>query len=321
MYAPVDGGAAPQGALWLSLRSLVRLVVAAGIFAAGWLAAIALNKPAGAASRAGPMLYDTLLVFGDSNTQYAYDLDIKGFVSQLANLYQRQMDVINRGFSGFNTSSALGVAGSVFPVTQPGKRLGKPVGKRDRLWPETGDTFPRAESTVQLCILAFGTNDAAAAPSTQHNPIEKYEQEMRQLVAMLRDPESAHYSLETRILIVTPPPVSDSMVKAMAAKDPDYIPASHSAAKQYAEVAVRVANQTSVAVVDLNAEIDRLVAGQNTTSDHAGKHGGYDTYLVDGVHLSATGNNVLYKLIVSQIKRQWPEILPERPRRATGPKA
>ena len=45
-----------------------------------------------------------LIIIGDSNTQFGFGTECEAnWLSFLANMLQRRCDVINRGFSGYNT--------------------------------------------------------------------------------------------------------------------------------------------------------------------------------------------------------------------------
>ena len=49
------------------------------------------------------MKWKKFILLGDSNTQFGYSPDGK-WVSMLSHLLQRQCDVVNRGFSGYNST-------------------------------------------------------------------------------------------------------------------------------------------------------------------------------------------------------------------------
>ncbi len=49
------------------------------------------------------MKWKKLVLIGDSNIQYGFSAEGR-WVSLLADLLQRKCDVINRGFSGYNTN-------------------------------------------------------------------------------------------------------------------------------------------------------------------------------------------------------------------------
>lgn len=69
--------------------------------------------------------------FGDSITQRGF---APGWTGMLADAYQRKADVINRGYSGYNTRWALQLLPRVFPAGAP---------------------------PPELVTLFFGANDAA----------------------------------------------------------------------------------------------------------------------------------------------------------------
>ncbi|KAJ2713772.1 isoamyl acetate-hydrolyzing esterase [Coemansia spiralis] len=262
--------------------------------------------------------YDVLLAFGDSITQLGGDPELGGYVARLADLYQRQMDVVNRGFAGFNSNAARGVVDRVFPVTQPAAAPGA-LEKRGRstIWPSRDRNRPGPAAAMQLCILFFGANDAVEAPSKTHVPIDQYADNLRHFIALLRDPASRHYSPKTRILIVTPPAVSDRMARDTAKKLDIFHHVSSASTKLYAERAIAVAREASLPFVDLNSAIETKVKENVAEGRETGAYGGYERFLADGLHLTAGGYELLYKLIIDQIKANWPEILPGPPTRAT----
>ncbi|KAJ2378094.1 isoamyl acetate-hydrolyzing esterase [Coemansia sp. RSA 2611] len=250
-----------------------------------------------------------MLVFGDSITQFGNSVDRGGFVARLANYYQRQMDVINRGFSQYNASGALGIAGNVFPKTASPvySRSAAPAKSKpsSALWPLRDSNFPKSSSKLQLCILFFGTNDALAPSHPRANPIDSYYHAMHSLVALLRDSNSKHYSPETRIIIVTPPPVGELMLA-----EPTLTNARTSA---YAQMAKRVATEVGAPYVDVFAEIQAHVKQDQANGNVTGEYDGYDKYLGDGIHPNFHGNSVIYELIMSTIGSKWPELVLQTP--------
>lgn len=54
-----------------------------------------------------------LILFGDSLTQYSFQ--VGGWGSRLADELQRKVDVLNRGFSGYNTDNAVKFMKQIFP--------------------------------------------------------------------------------------------------------------------------------------------------------------------------------------------------------------
>ncbi|KAJ1752804.1 isoamyl acetate-hydrolyzing esterase [Coemansia sp. RSA 1821] len=289
-------------------------------------------------------MYDVLLAFGDSITQYAGDPENQGYLAYLSRLYQRQMDVLNRGFSGFNTTSAREIVSQVLPVTkQPSKYgllspLARWFGSTDTsfftlpsvnkdsetIWPERDDAFPQNSRALRICIFFFGTNDATISSWHQHTPIEKFRENLLYFVSLLRDPNSKHYSPSTKILFITPPPVGDRMVKEKAKIEGRWPFNRNSLARQYAQVVREVASKVNAPYVDLYAKIEALAKRdrENATANNEGNavdFEGYDNYLVDGIHLNRLGNRLLYGMVLLTIRKNWPELEPFAPPRAKMP--
>jgi isoamyl acetate esterase len=114
-----------------------------------------------------------LLAFGDSITQYGYSLEHGGWLALLSDAYSRKLDVLCRGYSGYNTTQALDMAVNRAP-----------------------DNLPRAT----IAIVLFGANDASCE-SWQHVPVEQYKLNLARIVGIIRD-KGAH-----AVVLVTPPVV------------------------------------------------------------------------------------------------------------------
>ncbi|KAJ2851019.1 hypothetical protein IWW36_001446 [Coemansia brasiliensis] len=290
-------------------------------------------------------MYDVLLAFGDSITQYADDPENQGYLAYLSRLYQRQMDVINRGFSGYNTTRAREIVSQVLPITKQPSNYGllgplarwfgstdtslfafpKVDKESETIWPERDDTFPQNSRALRLCIFFFGTNDAAVSTWHQHNPIESFRDNLLYFVSLLRDPSSKHYSPSTKILFITPPPVGDRMVEERARIEGETVFNQNALARQYAQVVREVANEVNTPYVDLYEQIEALAKRSRTSaaSDSGSQvvgFEGYDSYLVDGIHLNKQGNRLLYSMILMTIRKNWPELEPFAPPRAKMPK-
>lgn len=133
-------------------------------------------------------VYDIIMLLGDSLTQRSGMPG--GLAQRLADDYLRRLDVLNRGFGGYQTEWAIPVFKEIFPM-QDGR-------------------LPK----VQLLIIWLGANDAAVPPSPQHIPHDKYQKNLETLVEMVRSPTSAYYSPCTRIILITPPPVNTHVWRA-----------------------------------------------------------------------------------------------------------
>lgn len=77
------------------------------------------------------------VLFGDSITQRSFGPG--GWAAALADTYTRRVDIVNRGYSGYNSRWALTLLDHVFPPTAAGA----------------------AAADVRLATVFFGANDAA----------------------------------------------------------------------------------------------------------------------------------------------------------------
>ncbi|KAJ2449478.1 isoamyl acetate-hydrolyzing esterase [Coemansia sp. RSA 2336] len=284
-------------------------------------------------------MYDVLLAFGDSITQCAGDPEFEGYLAYLSRLYQRQMDVLNRGFSGYNTTRARTVISKVLPVTQRPSATGssrnnwigqansslfdfpKVKSSSETIWPERDNTFPQNSRALRICIFFLGTNDATISSWYQHTPIENYRDNLLYFVSLLRDPSSKHYSPSTKILFITPPPVGDRMHEEKMRIEGGRVVHRNERAREYAQMAKKVAEQVNTPYVDLHGKIEELVKQNQSTAKNtqAVDFEGYDGYLADGIHLNSAGNRVLFELIQETIATNWPELKPPKALRSYMP--
>ncbi|KAJ2171609.1 isoamyl acetate-hydrolyzing esterase [Coemansia sp. RSA 551] len=306
--------------------------------------------------------YDVLLAFGDSITQIGDDPNNGGYLAHLTRHYERQMDVLNRGFAGYNTTGARAIVHRVLPKTRsntrssalsgwypwqssskPGKSTGPAIyNSTGSIWPRRNSHFPSSARKLQLCIIFFGANDAQAEGEAGHNPIEKYAEDLRYFVSLLWSPGSEHYSPDTRILFITPPASGELMIKAKMRSG--HMPMIRNKdTKACAEVVKKVATEVGAPYVDLysamenrvhsankRAEIPNKLGTSNSTSAgkvestvqaaKSGKYGGYNQFLIDGIHLNPAGNKLLFDLVVAEINKNWPELKPSSPVLAKPPK-
>ena len=113
-----------------------------------------------------------ILFLGDSITQYAFNIEMKGFCAQLANDYTRRVDIINRGFSGYNSKQILGHIQEIL----------------------------RSFHSAHLGFLFLGANDAAG--DSQGVQLAEFSQNMGRIVEELQKQVK-------RVILVTPPPVGE----------------------------------------------------------------------------------------------------------------
>ncbi|KIH90659.1 hypothetical protein SPBR_00952 [Sporothrix brasiliensis 5110] len=231
--------------------------------------------------------YPQIVLFGDSLLQGAAET-YDGFSLQSALEAHgiRRYDVVNRGLSGYNTSQALQLLPSVFPLPP-------------------SEPSPYTPKIAYLVVL-LGANDAAlkADKDNQHVDLAEYEANLK---AILTHPNiQAHKP--GKILVVTPPPVDGIRLHEFERINYNQTRTSRQAlvSAKYSEAARRVAQSVpNTAIVDLNkALMDLAIArtagfdpkGSVVLGDEAGGQRGYLANLLsDGLHLSGEGYRVFFE--------------------------
>lgn len=126
------------------------------------------------------MTWKKLLLIGDSNTQYGYAKN-GAWVSLLSEMLQRKCDVINRGFSGYNTQHIRAFL------------------------PKILDEFK--VDLVCGIVIMLGTNDSAIETSIQHVPLENYVTNLEWIINYLIN----DFKLDKeKIIVVSPGKIDNS---------------------------------------------------------------------------------------------------------------
>lgn len=158
----------------------------------------------------------------------------------------------------------------------------------------------------------FGANDAVIEGMWQHVPLDRFKTNLETLVNRVQCPNSKWYSPQTRVVLVSCPPVvvqdrhaaQMKKWKEFGAKGehpwPDRKP---ELTKEYAKAAVEVGREMKVPTLDV---YDALVkaAGSEEQGDLA-------RFLYDGLHLNAEGYEVVFESLKTLILDNWPEMDPE----------
>jgi lysophospholipase L1-like esterase len=229
-------------------------------------------------------LRPALLLFGDSLTQYGFgtaDCEV-GWCGLLAAAYTRRCDVLNRGFSGYNTRHALDLLPRIF--------LGENT---------TGGGSDNANHQLLFCTVFFGANDAALPGEPQHVDIEEYEQNMDAIVSQIR--KLTHSDLP--IILLTPPPVDEEAWARW--REIETSDRSNHVTQKYGDKVKAVADKhAKCSVVDTWT----LLEGDRDLNDN----GIYprSQYLSDGLHLNENGNRKIFQGLMETLSRDFPDILP-----------
>uniref|UniRef100_A0A0K3CH77 BY PROTMAP: gi/472587638/gb/EMS25134.1/ GDSL Lipase/Acylhydrolase family protein [Rhodosporidium toruloides NP11] gi/647398689/emb/CDR42834.1/ RHTO0S07e04610g1_1 [Rhodosporidium toruloides] n=1 Tax=Rhodotorula toruloides TaxID=5286 RepID=A0A0K3CH77_RHOTO len=220
---------------------------------------------------------DTILCVGDSLTELSWDE--KGLGASLAHLYQRKLDVMNRGLSGYNTDWALACLKKWLPL-------------KDSDAPKT-----------QIMTIWFGANDATLEGELQHVPLPRFRDNLRQIVSLVRDPSSSHYSPETSIILITPPPFHpeswlDERERRQLPRVHDRDPEN---TKRYAEEVKSLGQELGVPVVDAWSAVMR-----EASKPEVGL-GKLSSFFTDGLHLNAQSYAYIVKELKSVVAKNYPE--------------
>jgi len=148
----------------------------------GFRQGVAASRKEGASQR------PSIMLFGDSITQFSFNPELCGWGAAMAHWYARQANVLNRGFSGYNTRQGLVLLRKLLPL-------------------------PDVEASDQprLLTIKFGANDAADADLNrrQHVPLAEYE---TNLAAMVQHARATCPGI--LILLITPPSVDEGAYAA-----------------------------------------------------------------------------------------------------------
>lgn len=230
---------------------------------------------------------DELVMFGDSITQFAWQKG--GIGSELANFYQRRLDLVNRGYSGYNTTWALHVAKTVFP---------------------TEFVESRQIKKKRIVTIWLGANDAVLPPKPQSVEIPQFKENLNKLIDIIEAHDQrttwTNGGQKTLIMLITPPPISISMRAAdCAARFPDWKPENMDRdpirSRQFAESVCQVAKERGLPVIDCWTSITKA----------AGDVEGLSRYLCDGLHLTSDGYELVTQEFKSIISRHYPHLCPE----------
>jgi len=202
----------------------------------------------------------SIALFGDSITQFSFSEG--GWGACLADTYQRRADILNRGYSGYNTRWALRLLEQVFPESRE----------------------PPVAAT-----MFFGANDAAlpdGCAARQHVPVAEYKENLARMVAVVR-------SRGVRsIILITPPPVHEPArledLRARGEQGVELPERTNEAVGQYARAVCEVAQDLDAPVVNLWKAFQQ-------------QEGWQTSLLNDGLHLTAAGNALVFQELMAAI--------------------
>ncbi|KAK2533918.1 Iah1 [Columba guinea] len=175
-----------------------------------------------AGARGRQLLWPRVVLFGDSITEHSFQGS--GWGAFLSERLVRKCDVVNRGFSGYNTRWAK----LILP-----RLITKSTG---------------AESTVAVTIF-FGANDSALKDLNpkQHVPLEEYAENLKSMIQYLKSVDIT----EDRIILITPPPLHEPTWEKECLAKGDKLNRHNATTGEYAQACVQAAMDSGTDVIDL----------------------------------------------------------------------
>jgi lysophospholipase L1-like esterase len=232
-----------------------------------------------------------ICLFGDSITQQGFGVNGQnGWASLLASAYARRADVVNRGFSGYNTVHALELLPRVFG---PLESTATPTDTGSN---EDGDDDNDDKNSMLFCTVFFGANDAALPGEGQHVPMQQYGDNIGKIVDRIRARCGGGGGGATfPIIFLTPPPVDE---KAWAAwREIETSDRENMVAREYGATMKQVAARHDCHAVDTW----ELLQGDSADRSR---------FLSDGLHLNESGNQLVYQGLMNLLQTKYPELAP-----------
>lgn len=205
-----------------------------------------------------------IYLFGDSITEMSFADG--GWGVSLVKHFNRTADVVLRGYSGYNTRWALKVLDKVF---------------------EAGE---QSESPLAVTVF-FGANDACLADrcsAMQHVPIEEYKHNLHSIVSFLKGRWPT-----TEVILISPPPIDEPtrLLYPFTENKLGLSERTNEAAGNYAKACLAVAAECGVSAVDLWTRMQQIPGWQTAC-------------LSDGLHLSQTGNRIVFEEVIEALKKK-----------------
>ncbi|XP_003464983.2 isoamyl acetate-hydrolyzing esterase 1 homolog isoform X2 [Cavia porcellus] len=171
------------------------------------------------AAGGNPLLWPRVLLFGDSITQFSFQQG--GWGAALADRLVRKCDVLNRGFSGYNTRWARII-------------LPRLVGNWD---------------SPTVVTIFFGANDSSLREENprQHVPLDEFAANLSSMVHYLRSVGIT----ESRVVLVTPPPLCEAAWERHCLAQGHRLNRKNEVAGKYARACAQVAQDCGTDVLDL----------------------------------------------------------------------
>ncbi|KAH3674890.1 hypothetical protein WICPIJ_009434 [Wickerhamomyces pijperi] len=184
------------------------------------------------------LVYDKFLIFGDSITEFSYNAYPNGatddttahfaFGSALQNTYTRRLDVVQRGYAGFNSNHAADMISEIVRIENSG------IGK------------------IKIATVFFGTNDAVHEGGCQHVPLDQFTSNIESIIKTLE---------KSNIKVIVIGPALHDEPRWRIGRAEDYkmgLIRSNESNLKYSTAAKELASSLNVPFVDLYSEFKKF---------------------------------------------------------------
>ena len=201
-----------------------------------------------------------------------------GWGAWIADRYQRRADVLNRGFSGYNSDWFL-----KFAATDEGK----------------ADLFDH--DNVKIVTIFFGANDASdfELNARHHVPLERYKSNIKEIAKLARH----NFGEDVNIILIAPPPVChdgrlEYQKEKYKEKATGKLERTLELSGKYGKALIEVAEELSLPCLDVWTKMQ----------DSSSSTQPWQQYLSDGLHLSASGNKFVGEALIELIDNMLPDL-------------
>lgn len=142
----------------------------------------------------------------------------------------------------------------------------------------------RSEAThhnarIRLVTIWLGANDSVLPSSIQHVPLTEFSKNITELVQTFTSPSSEYYSPDTKVILLTPPPVNTYQRGTdLASRNPPLkCDRDFANTTQYADAVRQVAKEENIPVVDVFTRLWEACGKEEEKLSE---------YLTDGLHVN-----------------------------------
>ncbi|XP_072554872.1 isoamyl acetate-hydrolyzing esterase 1 homolog [Paramormyrops kingsleyae] len=169
-------------------------------------------------SKLWSIAWPQVVLFGDSITQFSFQAN--GWGSEIANKLARKCDVVNRGFSGYNSRWAKIILSRIIN-----------------------------NNNVAAVTVFFGANDCSLQDKNpqQHVPMQEYVENLKDIVKHLSSVEIS----ADKVILITPPPLHEPAWEKECLFKGFPLNRHNSVVGQYAQACVQAGWQSGAEVLDL----------------------------------------------------------------------